>query len=674
MFNTVLIANRGEIAVRVIAACQELGIRTVAIYSDVDRTALHVRRADEARSVGASPAVASYLNATAIIAAARDARAEAIHPGYGFLSENADFAQACIDAGMVFIGPPPSAIRLMGSKIAAKHAVEAAGVRTVPGYSGPAKDGRALLREAQRIGFPIMIKAAAGGGGKGMRVVSEQSDFIESLEAARREAQAAFGDDGVFLEKLVIAPRHVEFQILADAHGNVIHLGERECSIQRRHQKIIEESPCAVLTENTRAEMGAAAVAAARAAGYVNAGTCEFLLDARGSFYFLEMNTRLQVEHPITEAVTGIDLVHQQLHIAAGERLNMNQAQIVARGHAIEARLYAEDPTNQYLPSTGTLLDFASPTAPGIRVDAGVAAGDDISMFYDPMLAKLVVRADTRDLAVARLRWALNHFAILGVTTNLSLLQAIAHDAEFAQAHTDTDFLTRRGLVQLSPPNAVPANVLAAGALFEALSLSDQSGTTSDRNPWSSTRLASADGQRRIRLRWKHIDHRVTVAPHRNTPNAFEVKVNDSAYPSDGSLSLTAVLVSEHELLLNTEGAIEIFHVARQRSQVLVSHAGATFTLERPRPPDVDAVAHTGGILAGDQQLVAPMAGTIIKVNVGAGQHVQPHQTLIELGAMKMEHAIAAPYAGRVRRVTHRVGDVVSGGEPLVELEATNCE
>src|SRR5262249_37727357 len=423
MFRRVPIASRGEIAIRVMTACQEMGIRTIAIYSEADRDAAHVRAADEAHFIGPAPARESYLNITAILAAAKAAHAEAIHPGYGFLSENADFADACAAGGMVFIGPPPAAIRLMGSKTAAKAAVAAAGVPIVPGYAGTASDLKTMQREAARIGYPVMLKAAAGGGGKGMRIVQAKEELTEALAGAQREALAAFGDDSVFLEKLVETPHHVEFQILADAHGACVHLGERECSIQRRHQKVVEESPSPALSPALRAEMGAAAVRAAEAAGYVNAGTCEFLLDAKGHYYFLEMNTRLQVEHPVTELVTGLDLVHLQLQIAAGEQLPFAQEQLAVRGHAIEARLYAEDPASGYRACPGRIAVCAPPRAPGVRVDAGVMAGDEVTVHYDPMLAKLIVYGPDRAAAVARLEWALGHFGVLGIATNIPLLR-----------------------------------------------------------------------------------------------------------------------------------------------------------------------------------------------------------------------------------------------------------
>ncbi|HEY7781804.1 MAG TPA: acetyl-CoA carboxylase biotin carboxylase subunit [Ktedonobacterales bacterium] len=678
MFSRVLIANRGEIAVRIMAACQEMGIRTVAVYSEADRGAVHVRRADEARAIGPAPATQSYLNIAAIIQAAKESGADAIHPGYGFLSENADFAAACADAEIVFIGPPPEAIRLMGSKIAAKRAVEAAGVPTVPGYLGAARDPRTLAREAQRIGYPVMIKASAGGGGKGMRVVRDPADFVEALEAARREALGAFGDDSVFLEKLLEAPRHVEFQILADRHGHVIHLGERECSIQRRHQKIVEESPCVALTPALRTEMGAAAVAAARAAGYVNAGTCEFLLDAGGRYYFLEMNTRLQVEHPVTESVTGLDLVRHQLRIAAGEPLGITQERIAPRGHAIEVRLYAEDPAHGYLPSTGTVVAFDAPRAPGVRVDAGVEAGDEVSMHYDPMLAKLIVSAEDRAGAVARLRWALDHFGVLGVTTNLPLLRAIATDEAFAAGDTNTDFLAARGLAEVAPPRDVPAAVLAGAAVYEALSAAITGPRRGPYNPWGHGSAVTSGGERRARYAASGRDHLVTLAPVPGAVHQYHASVDGAPYPDQGA-AVRASLGPDGELTLLTAnddhadaiGQVESLRAARRAGTILIVHQGVSYTLEKPRAPDIEAAARGGDLAAGQERLAAPMAGTVIKVNVAEGDRVQAHQTLVVLGAMKMEHAIAAPHAGRVRLVAHRAGDVVPGGEVLVELEVT---
>src|SRR6266516_168166 len=438
MFKKILIANRGEIAIRIMATCRDMGIQSVAVYSDADRNALHVQEANEAYYIGAAPAAQSYLSIDTIIDLARQSRAEAIHPGYGFLSENPAFVEACEKAGIIFIGPPASPMRLMGSKIAAKQLAQSVGVPTIPGYNGESQDDAILISEAQRIGFPLLIKASAGGGGKGMRIVYAAADFREQLAGARREAQTAFGDATVFLERLIAQPRHVEIQVLGDTFGNLIHLGERECSLQRRHQKIVEESPSVALTPALRVEMGAAAVRMAKAAGYVNAGTLEFLLGSDKQFYFLEMNTRLQVEHPVTELVTGIDLVRHQLEIAAGQPLGLTQEQISPRGHAIEMRLYAEDHENNFVPSTGTVSRFIKPSGPGIRVDSGIESGNEITQFYDPMIAKLIVYGEDRTTAIERLQSALKQTVVFGVKTNTALLLTIARHPAFQEGHTFT--------------------------------------------------------------------------------------------------------------------------------------------------------------------------------------------------------------------------------------------
>jgi 3-methylcrotonyl-CoA carboxylase alpha subunit len=670
MFERVLIANRGEIAVRVMAACQELGIRAIAVHSEADRDALHVRRADEAHLIGPAPAAESYLSIPAVLAAARASGAQAIHPGYGFLSENAEFAQACADAGFTFIGPPPEAMRLMGSKIAAKRAVEAAGVPTVPGYMGPARDAKTLLQEARRVGFPLLIKASAGGGGKGMRVVGSAGEFPDALESARREARAAFGDESVFLEKLVVAPRHVEFQILADGFGNVIHLGERECSIQRRHQKVLEESPSVALSPRLREEMGAAAVAAARAAGYVNTGTCEFLLTDAGAYYFLEMNTRLQVEHPVTELVTGLDLVHLQLRIASGERLPLAQRDVSARGHAIEVRLYAEDPARAYLPSTGTVAAFAPPVAPGVRLDSGVEAGDLVGVHYDPLLAKLIVHAPDRTAAVARLRWALDHWAVLGVGTNLGLLRAIAAAPDFAAGRVHIDWLEQSHLaVDATLPENSPVVLAAVAAYME------QPGAGRDerpRNPWAAGALALG-GTRDVHLRAGERDVRFTRIMEPGGRGAFRLRVGEREFPPRDQPAIS-VTVRGSAVTVRIGPAVEQLYVAQQGARYDVSWCGQTLTLERPQPPDVDAAARGAETASGVSRLTAPMAGTIVKVNVREGAPISAHETLVVMGAMKMEHAVAAPYAGRVLRVLHGVGDVVPGGEALVEIEAAGVD
>ncbi|MFI5273331.1 MAG: acetyl/propionyl/methylcrotonyl-CoA carboxylase subunit alpha [Ktedonobacterales bacterium] len=678
MFESVLIANRGEIAVRVIAACQQMGIRAIAVYSEADRDAAHVRAADEAYAIGPAEARASYLNIARLLAAAKASGAQAIHPGYGFLSENAEFAQACADAGIVFIGPPPDAIRLMGSKTAAKRAVEAAGVPTVPGYAGDAQDARALQREAARIGYPVLLKAAAGGGGKGMRAVHTKDELPEALAAAKREALAAFGDDAIFLEKLIEAPRHVEFQILADRFGTCLHLGERDCSIQRRHQKVVEESPSVALTPELRAAMGSAAVRAAQAAGYVNAGTCEFLLDRDGRYYFLEMNTRLQVEHPVTESVTGLDLVRLQLEIAAGEPLTLRQEQIAPRGAAIEVRVYAEDPANGYLPSTGTVLAFAPPRAPGVRVDSGIAAGDEVTVYYDPMLAKLIVAAADRPAAVERLAWALERFGVLGVATNIPLLAAIAAEPDFRAGDVTTAYLETHDLRAATQRHEAPAEALVAAALWEAETAGSITATGTGVNPrrpfnpWaSSSGIVGAASGRRFRYTTDSRAHTVALARSRSG-DGYAVTLDGVPWPREGE-RVTAQLRGGGELTLAADSCRVSGQLARRGHDVLVSWRGRAYTLEKPRPLDVaEAAASAAGqaTRTGRQTLVAPMAGTVIAINVAAGDTVAQHQTLVVLGAMKMEHAIAAPYAGRVVRIAHAAGDVVPGGEPLVEVEA----
>lgn len=441
MFRKILIANRGEIAVRIIRACQEMGIATVALYSDADERSLHVALAGEAVRIGPPPPRESYLRSERILQAALERGCDAVHPGYGFLSENADFADAVVAAGLVFIGPSGDAMRAMGSKTSARAAMQAAGIPVVPGYQASQADD-ALVAAAQDIGFPLLVKATAGGGGKGMRVVRHADDLPHALESARREALNAFGDDRVYLEKLLLHPHHIEFQVFGDHHGNAVHLFERECSVQRRHQKIIEETPSPLLDGDLRRRMGDAAVAAVRAVGYTNAGTLEFLVDAERNFYFLEMNTRLQVEHPITEVVTGVDLVKLQIRVAAGEPLPFTQAELSQRGHAIECRIYAEDPANDFLPAIGKVLAAVEPVGPGVRVDAGVTTGDEVTLHYDPMIAKLIVLGESRRDAIGKMLWALQHYVILGdIMTNLDFLRKVLRHPRFVAGDTTTDFI-----------------------------------------------------------------------------------------------------------------------------------------------------------------------------------------------------------------------------------------
>ena len=473
MFKKVLVANRGEVAVRILRACEERGLQTVAVYSDADRNALHVRYADEAYHIGPAPSAESYLRIDTIIDVARRSGADAIHPGYGFLAENADFAQACEDAGITFIGPPPAAMHLMGDKVTARKTMIAAGVPVVPGSAEGLRDDE-ITAEAERIGYPVLIKASAGGGGKGMRVVRSADQIMSSLGAARREAKGAFGDDTVYLEKLIERPRHVEIQILADSHGNVIHLGERECSIQRRHQKLIEESPSVAVDETLRARMGQVAVRAAQAANYVNAGTLEFLLDQNGNFYFLEMNTRLQVEHPVTEMVTGVDIVKEMIAIAAGRRMRWRQENIQPKGWAIECRITAEDPINNFMPSGGRIVTLQEPTGPGVRVESGIYEGFEVSLYYDPMIAKLIVWGENRAEAILRMRRALREYRIGGIKTSLPFHQQIMVSTQFMWGTFDTTFLEERfAVIHAERPDmelsaAVAAALVAYGRGQEA--------------------------------------------------------------------------------------------------------------------------------------------------------------------------------------------------------------
>ena len=638
-----LIANRGEIAVRVARAAREMGIVPLGIYSEADREAYHLRFVDDARCVGSAEATASYLNAEAIVAAARAMQADALHPGYGFLSERAPFAQAVADAGIIFVGPSPQAMAAMGSKIEAKRRARTFNVPTVPGYDGDDQTPAALQQQAERVGFPLLIKASAGGGGRGMRVVQAPAAFGEALEAAKREARAAFGDDAVLLERYLRDPRHIEFQILADRHGATIHLGERECSIQRRHQKIVEEAPSVALTPDLRAEMGAAAVRAAESVEYSNAGTCEFMLDSDGSYYFLEMNARLQVEHPVTELVYGIDLVQWQLRIAAGERLTLAQAGVQPRGWAIEARIYAEDPANDMLPSTGTIANWTPPEGPGIRVDAGVATGSIVSHYYDPMLAKLIVWGSDRPAAIARLGGALEDFYIDGVRTNLPLLLWIGRDERFSRGETTTSFL-----------NALDETIFAAKPPSEGAVLLCVAALLADgRAPW---RI----GEVSVPLRLQHDLGVVTLTADGGSDPA--------------SWHLSGDLVGE----LHAQRRGDFVHACFDGRALAgaVSYAGERFTVHFDggiwsfgfaAPPSAagDNAAHAGATAA---HVTAPMPGKIIKVAVRDGDEVEEHALLAVLEAMKMEHRIEASGAATVKAVLVKEGQIVTAGTPLVEL------
>jgi 3-methylcrotonyl-CoA carboxylase alpha subunit len=681
MFKKVLIANRGEIAIRIMATCREMGIRTVAIYSAADHNARHIREADEAYFIGPAPATQSYLRIETILDVAKQSGAEAIHPGYGFLSENVHFVEECKKAGIVFIGPPASAMRLMGSKIAAKQLALSVGAPTIPGYNGENQEDATLITEAQRIGFPLLIKASAGGGGKGMRVVYAVTDFEEHLASARREALASFGDSTVLLERLLQKPRHIEIQVLGDTFGNLIHLGERECSIQRRHQKIVEESPSIALTPALREEMGTTAVRIARAAGYVNAGTLEFLLDPDNHFYFLEMNTRLQVEHAVTELVTGTDLVRHQLQIAAGQPLNLTQEQISARGHAIEVRLYAEDPEHNFLPSTGTVSCFIKPEGPGIRIDSGIESNDEISQFYDPMIAKLIVYGEDRTAAIERLQAALKQQAIFGVKTNAQLLLSIAAHPAFQEGFTFTSFLEEYGLLEGEPAqlaksdleagtldNAGLSQALLAAALSDALRIKENRYLGNGHipsNPWHTLGPWRMIGETRI-TNYTHRGekYQVALSPSKEISGAWLAQIDSQ--PAQSILSI----FGNNDFILLRLGTSQVHaHVQSSESEAWVNIDGRTYLFERRQPPNVNVADYSGNKAHSQKVLTAPMAGTIIKVQVRDGETVHHRQVLVILSAMKMEHSIIAPYEGTVRRVHYHEGEVVKGGSVLIEME-----
>ncbi len=677
MFTRILIANRGEIAVRIIRACRELGISPIAVYSAADATALHVRLADRAILIGPAPAAQSYLRAEAIIAAAHASGAEAIHPGYGFLAENAAFAQQCADAGIVFIGPPPAAIEAMGGKIGARALARRAGVPVVPGYDGADQSVERLLIEAEQIGYPLLIKASAGGGGKGMRIVRNATELPAALSGAQREAQTAFGDATVFIEHLVQRPRHIEIQVFADVHGNVVHLGERECSIQRRHQKILEESPAPGLSAELRAEMGAAAVRLARNAGYVNAGTVEFVLgigpapvsDANSDhgpawrahpYYFLEMNTRLQVEHPVTELVSGLDLVHLQIAVAAGERLPFTQEQVSLRGHAIEARIYAEDPV-QFLPAIGRLELVEFPLGPGVRTDSGLTSGDEVTVHYDPLIAKLIVAGFDREDAVARLGRALDDVAILGLITNLPLLRALARHPAFGAGDTHTGFLAEHPL-DVAAPAEVPPAVLAAAALWELDGATANQTVMATSDPFATQWRIGAVG---IPFNFTSGDQNYTVLANQVAPG-WSFTINGTTY----NAARLATGPAEIVITLNDQPAR--LRIARDPAgDLLLAYAGHTYRLAHPQPLSADSLHRLGGDL-GAAGLLAPMPGTLVQVLVREGDMVAEGQALVVLEAMKMEHTITAPYAGRVRRLPYAAGSSVAGGVALAELEASD--
>jgi propionyl-CoA carboxylase alpha chain len=655
MFDKILIANRGEIACRIIRTCRRLKIATVAVYSEADADALHVRLADEAVPVGPPPAIESYLRIERIVEAARRTGAQAIHPGYGFLSENAAFAEALEAEGIGFIGPPAAAIRLMGDKIAAKRLAIEAGVSTVPGHAEPIRDAAEAAPIAAKIGYPVMIKAAAGGGGKGMRIATRPSELREGLERARSEARSSFGDDRVFLEKFITEPRHIEIQVLADRHGNAIHLGERECSIQRRHQKVIEESPSPLLDEATRAAMGAQAIALARAVGYHSAGTVEFIADAARNFYFLEMNTRLQVEHPVTELVTGLDLVEQMLRVAAGEPLALAQHDVRQNGWALEARVYAEDPARGFLPSSGRLRRYLEPAGEGVRVDSGVVEGSDVALFYDPLIAKVCAHGSDRTAAVARLRAALDSFYIRGPSHNVGFLAAVLRRPRFVEGRLSTDFIAEQFGERFEGETLDDTSGvdLAAAAVAMRLTEARRARTISGRmaearipNDWV-VRL----GEREIEVHTEPDEDAVAVAI-----DGRRLCVRHDWRPG---LPLARISIDERTITLQVDRCPEGYRLVLGGSEVQAlvrTRKAAEFAARIPAKPPPDT----------SKFLLSPMPGLIISIPVRAGEPVKAGQELLVLEAMKMENVLRAERDGVVETIAVEPGATVAADQVLI--------
>ncbi|MFF7107818.1 acetyl/propionyl/methylcrotonyl-CoA carboxylase subunit alpha [Pseudomonas sichuanensis] len=643
---TLLVANRGEIACRVMRTAKALGLTTVAVHSATDRDARHSREADIRVDLGGSKAADSYLVIDKLIAAAKASGAQAIHPGYGFLSENAGFARAIEQAGLIFLGPPASAIDAMGSKSAAKALMEAAGVPLVPGYHGEAQDIDTFRAAAERIGYPVLLKASAGGGGKGMKVVEEESQLADALASAQREAQSSFGDARMLVEKYVLKPRHVEIQVFADQHGNCLYLNERDCSIQRRHQKVVEEAPAPGLSPELRQAMGQAAVRAAQAIGYVGAGTVEFLLDARGEFFFMEMNTRLQVEHPVTEAITGLDLVAWQIRVACGEALPITQEQVPLIGHAIEVRLYAEDPANEFLPATGTLALYReSAPGEGRRVDSGVSEGDVVSPFYDPMLGKLIAWGQDREQARLRLLAMLDEFAIGGLKTNIAFLRRILAHPAFAAAELDTGFIPRHQDVLLPAVETLPAPFWEAAAEAWLQSAPAAQREDDPASPWAAREGLRLGLPARSSLHLQCEGHEQAVALERTAPSAYQLVGEQLCHDQDGIRRRHLAVRRGGTLYLQWHGELHAVSVHDPIAAAEASHS------------------HQGG-------LGAPMNGSIVRVLVEPGQVVEAGTALVVLEAMKMEHSIRAPHGGTVKALFCQEGDMVSEGTVLVELEA----
>ncbi|MEG9304185.1 acetyl/propionyl/methylcrotonyl-CoA carboxylase subunit alpha [Psychrobacter celer] len=695
MFSKILIANRGEIACRVAATAKRLGVRTVAVYSDADRGAKHVAVCDEAVYLGGSSPKDSYLKGDAIIAIARDVGAQAIHPGYGFLSENADFAQACQDAGLVFIGPSADAIRAMGGKSESKRLMEAAGVPLIPGYHGDNQDAQFLKQQADSIGYPVLIKASAGGGGKGMRIVEQSSDFIEMLDSCRREAITSFGNDQVLIEKYALKPRHIEIQVFGDTHGNYVHLFERDCSVQRRHQKVLEEAPAPGVDAAMREAMGTAAIEAARAVSYVGAGTVEFIVEQREgtmSFYFMEMNTRLQVEHPVSEAITGVDLVEWQLLVASGQPLPKSQDDLAINGHAIEARICAENPDNDFLPATGTLFTYQKPEhstfdVADVRIDDGVREGDVISPFYDSMIAKLIVHAPTREQALAKLDRALAQTRIVGLPNNVAFLRYILNTESFSQANLDTALIEREA-DELFDQHPLDLSTLVVTAIAQQLA---SEGMAQDADPFSKPTgfRAYNDYTRSFSLVYDEqaysacISHwhnatatagkkgadnlsRFTLVIEKEIANADKNANANVAAPTEavyeGDVSYASDDAHNHTLWLDG---------ARINAQSWVNHETVYVFTDRGRDEItlVDVMAHVGEESAAVGSLKSPMPGQVVAFKVAVGDSVKKGEPLAVIEAMKIEHTITAPTDGVVGELLFAAGDSVADGDELLRID-----
>ncbi len=670
MFTKILIANRGEIACRVAATARRMGIRTVAVYSDADANAAHVAACDESVYIGGSEPRQSYLRADAILDAAKRTGAQAIHPGYGFLAENEAFAQSCADNNIVFIGPPASSIAAMGSKSAAKALMEKAGVPLVPGYHGDNQDENFLHQEADKIGYPVLIKASAGGGGKGMRIVNSSAEFLDNLRSCKREAISSFSDDRVLIERYLTKPRHIEIQVFADQAGNTVYLFERDCSVQRRHQKVIEEAPAPGMTPERRQEMGEAAVAAAKAVGYVGAGTVEFIAEPDGRFYFMEMNTRLQVEHPVTEMITGFDLVEWQLRVAAGLPLPATQDELFIEGHALEVRIYAENPENGFLPSIGTLRNLRLPEhvkfeIGSIRVDGGVRQGDTISPFYDPMIAKLIVWGEDREQAIALMRQALAETQAVGVNTNVAFLGRLMNNPAFVAADLDTG-LIEKNTEQLLPEHKAAKESTLACLLAALLAQRGQTSPVRHQSQQSSDPWGYQDSWRvsahHLEL-WQAVDqdleYRLQLS---RDQDKYRFKVSEQSYDFHWSVQLEDnVYLCQIILDGSNHKATVIFH----DSQAFIFQNGVVTVIDLP--DELHAAGEEGGHGGG---LVAPMPGKIIALSVNVGDKVSAGQTLLVMEAMKMEHTITASTEGTVEEIFYNIGDQVSEGAELIKIEA----